>query len=96
MVLIVTDDQRWDMVQGGMPIVESGLMAHGLAFEKAFVADPWCCPSRASILTRLYPHSHGVYTNENGPTGGFEAFDDSSTLATWLNDAGYRTGLFGK
>jgi len=95
-VLIVTDDQRWDMVAGVMPIVESGLMAHGLAFEKAFVTDPWCCPSRASILTGLYPHSHGVYTNENGPNGGFEAFDDSSTLATWLNDAGYRTGLFGK
>jgi len=36
-----------------------------------------------------------VYTNENGPTGGFGAFD-SSTLATWLTDAGYRTGLFGK
>jgi N-acetylglucosamine-6-sulfatase len=95
-VLIVTDDQRWDMVAGVMPIMASRLVAHGIYFQNAFVTDPWCCPSRASILTGLYPHSHGVYSNENGPTGGFQAFDDSSTLATWLNDAGYRTGLFGK
>ena len=32
-VPIVTDDQRWDMVAGVMPIVESGLMAHGLALR---------------------------------------------------------------
>ena len=33
---------------------------------------------------------------DHTPLGGFHRFDDSSTLATWLDDAGYRTGLIGK
>jgi arylsulfatase A-like enzyme len=38
-----------------------------------------------------------VYSNNpQDHNGGFPAFDDSSTIATWLQDAGYRTGLFGK
>jgi arylsulfatase A-like enzyme len=36
-----------------------------------------------------------VWKNQ-GPFGGFQAYDDSSNLATWLNGLGYRTGLFGK
>ena len=56
-----------------------------------------CCPSRASILTGRYSHSNGVYTNQNGqPHGGFRAFDDRSTVATWLDEAGYRTAMLGK
>jgi arylsulfatase A-like enzyme len=38
-----------------------------------------------------------VYTNHGGERyGGFRAFRDTSTIATWLDDAGYRTALFGK
>lgn len=97
-VFILTDDQRWDTVRGYMPIVESELIAKGLEFENAFASNPLCCPSRASILTGLYAHSHGVWDNFNGPQGGFEATSriDSSTIATWLDDAGYRTGMIGK
>ena len=48
-------------------------------------------------FTGLYPHSTGVYSNDpNGLDGGFPAFDDRSTIATWLHGAGYHTGLFGK
>src|SRR5262249_36056172 len=54
-----------------------------------------CCPSRASILSGQYAHSHGVLTN-NGPNGGAKVFHDASTLATWLRGAGYQTGLYGK
>ena len=40
-----------------------------------------------------------MYTN-GPPLGGFEQFDklqnETSTLATWLQQAGYRTALFGK
>jgi arylsulfatase A-like enzyme len=95
-VFILTDDQRWDTIRGVMPIVESELLARGIEFENAFATNPLCCPSRASILTGLYAHSHGVWDNENGPQGGFIALDDSSTIATWLQDAGYHTGLVGK
>ena len=94
MVLIVTDDQRWDTLWA-MPTVQSRLVSQGVEFTSAFVVNPLCCPSRASILTGQYSHSTGVYLNE-GPVGGFSAFKDSSTIATWLHDSGYRTGLFGK
>ena len=92
-VLILTDDQRADTL-GYMPIVQRTLGKHGVTFTNAYVSNPVCCPSRATILTGLYSHSTGVYTNDLD--GGFAAFDDSSTIATWLHDAGYHTGLFGK
>jgi arylsulfatase A-like enzyme len=93
-VLIVTDDQRWDTLWA-MPTVSERLVAPGVTFSEAFVVNPLCCPSRASILTGDYSHTHLVY-RQDPPFGRFDWFDDSSTLATWLDDAGYRTGLFGK
>jgi arylsulfatase A-like enzyme len=93
-VLIVTDDQRWDTLWA-MPTVSERLAARGIAFSDAFVVNPLCCPSRASILTGNYSHTHLVY-RQDPPFGRFDWFDDSSTLATWLDEAGYRTGLFGK
>jgi arylsulfatase A-like enzyme len=95
-VLILTDDQRADTLRY-MPIVRRSLGNRGVTFENAYVVDPVCCPSRASILTGLYPHSTRVYSNDpNGLMGGFPAFDDGSTIATRLQAAGYHTGLFGK
>jgi len=93
-VLIVSDDQRFDTLWA-MPILTERLAARGVTFPDAFVTNPLCCPSRASILTGNYSHTHLVYRQEP-PFGRYEWFDDRSTLATWLHDAGYRTGLFGK
>src|ERR687888_401742 len=94
-VLTLTDDQPWNSLWA-MPAVERRLMAHGVTFKRAFVVNALCCPSRASILTGQYSHSTGVYGN-TGPYGGFRSFHgDGSTIATWLNDAGYRTALVGK
>jgi arylsulfatase A-like enzyme len=94
-LLILTDDQRWDTLWA-MPTVQRDLVGRGVTFSNAFVDDPLCCPSRASILTGRYPQSTGVWQNA-GPHGGFHAFrEDSSTVAVWLHAAGYRTGLFGK
>jgi N-acetylglucosamine-6-sulfatase len=94
-VLILTDDQRWDTVSE-MPTVMTELAGHGITFGHGYVSNPLCCPSRASILTGQYSHSNGVYTNKARVHGGFAAFDDRSTVATWLDDAGYRTALLGK
>ena len=49
-VLIVTDDQRWDTLWA-MPILSERLAGRGVTFPDAFVVNPLCCPSRASILT---------------------------------------------
>ena len=94
-VVILTDDQRWDTLWA-MPNVQSLLQAQGMTFANAFVSNSDCCPSRASILTGNYSHTTGVYTDEPGPYGGVTAFDPTSTVATWLHDAGYRTALIGK
>jgi arylsulfatase A-like enzyme len=94
-VLILTDDQRWDSLWA-MPKVRADLVDHGVTFANGFVVNSLCCPSRTSILTGTYSHSTGVYTNEP-PYGGFKAFHgDHSTIATWLQAAGYKTGLVGK
>ena len=96
-VLVVTDDQRFDTLDF-MPVVESELVAKGVSFPRAFVVNPLCCPSRASILTGKWSHSTGVWSNglRGNPYGGARAFDPSSTLATWLDAAGYETMLAGK
>jgi len=93
-VLILTDDQRWDTISV-MPTVVRRLREIGVKFSNGFVVNPLCCPSRASLLTGQYSHSTGVYRNDP-PHGGFPAFRDRSTIATRLHGAGYRTGLFGK
>lgn len=92
-LLIVADDMRVDGLQA-MPTVQR-LAAQGITFSRAMVTTPLCCPSRASILTGQLARHHGVLTNE-APLGGVGAFDPTSTIATWLQGAGVRTGLIGR
>ena len=94
-VLIVTDDQRWNSLFA-MPNVERYLVRRGVTFTNAFVTTSLCCPSRASILTGEYSRHTGVYNDSGGPHGGAPAFKDTSTLATWLHGVGYDTALVGK
>lgn len=95
-VLILTDDQRYDTLWA-MPNLREHVAAHGVTFTNAFVVNPLCCPSRASILTGKYSHGTDVYKNVP-PHGGYESFTqlEGSTVAAWLHEAGYETGLFGK
>ncbi|HEU5434438.1 MAG TPA: sulfatase, partial [Thermomicrobiales bacterium] len=97
-ILILTDDLDSQSI-AAMPALQSLLVKQGTLFSRFFVSMPLCAPSRASILRGQYPHNHGVLNN-TGVNGGFPAFfdfgDEASTVATWLHDAGYRTGLFGK
>ncbi len=99
-IVILTDDQ--DLTLGSldsMPRTRDLIARQGMTFSNYFVPLSLCCPSRATILTGLYPHNHKVYTNFP-PGGGFERFDELGheevTLATALHAAGYRTALIGK
>jgi len=94
-VLVVADDLDVPTTDR-MPRLQE-FARGGLSFTGAYVAQPLCGPSRASILTGQYAHNHGVLYNDL-PDGGFPAFrrSEGSTLATWLKAAGYRTSLVGK
>jgi arylsulfatase A-like enzyme len=96
-ILINTDDQRADTV-GYMPTVISEIADRGVTFNNAFVSNPICGPSRASLLTGNYTHTNGVLTNGPPSTGGALKFigPDEETIAVWMQSAGYRTGHFGK
>ncbi|HEV7500227.1 MAG TPA: sulfatase-like hydrolase/transferase, partial [Vicinamibacteria bacterium] len=56
-----------------MPRLPALIGQHGLSFNRAYVTQSLCAPSRASILTGQYPHTHRVLDN-TGPDGGFAAF----------------------
>jgi arylsulfatase A-like enzyme len=99
-IVIMADDLDSEslqtaLAQGLMPNLKTWVADAGVTFSNSFVTFPLCCPSRATFLTGLYPHNTGVVWN-NGPNGGFAQFDDTSTVATWLQGAGYRTGHVGK
>jgi arylsulfatase A-like enzyme len=96
-VFVLTDDLAWNLVRY-MPHVRA-LQRAGTTFTNYTVTDSLCCPSRSSIFSGKFPHDTGVYTN-NAPDGGYGVFsgrgEESSTFATDLQRAGYRTAMMGK
>ena len=96
-VLILTDDQGYaDVGFNGNPLVRTPVLdelaAAGTAFDR-FYASPVCSPTRASLMTGRDAFRTGVIDTQEGmsvlrPT--------EVTVAEALQQAGYRTGLFGK
>ena len=66
------------------------LSGTGVRFTNWYSNAPVCAPSRASLLTGLYPASAGV------PTNGSALPADKPTIASLLKPAGYRSSLIGK
>lgn len=92
-VLVMADDMRVDDLAFA-PHLRRLVAEHGVSFENSFSPFPLCCPARASFMTGQYAHNHKVLWHE--PPFGYGGFDDSRTLATSLQEAGYRTGFIGK
>ncbi len=97
-IVMVLDDLDVNVV-AQMPEFQDLLANQAITFTNFFVTTPLCAPSRASLLRGQYVHNHGMLSN-TGDEGGFKVFHDlgreESTVATWLQDAGYRTALVGK
>jgi arylsulfatase A-like enzyme len=101
-IVFMTDDQRQDaMSVYGNAILSTPNMdriaSGGVRFTQAFVTNALCGPSRASFLTGLYSHAHGVISNGDSPA--FESQKGIASQETYvaaLRRAGYRTGLVGK
>src|SRR5882672_8457623 len=112
-VLICIDDLGWK--DGGFlgstfyhtPNIDR-LAAQGMVFTSAYANAPNCAPSRASLLTGLYPPRHGIYTvgsSERGPKRLRKLIPiatrttlntDLVTIAEALRTAGYVSASIGK
>ncbi|MCG8701091.1 MAG: sulfatase-like hydrolase/transferase, partial [Bacteroidales bacterium] len=108
-ILIMTDDMGYSDIgcYGGeiyTPNIDN-LANNGIRLTQ-FYNSARCCPTRASLLTGLYPHQTGIglMTNPPGSKGedlGLPAYRGSLnqsniTLAEVLKTAGYRTYMTGK
>jgi len=95
-VFILSDDHRYDYMGfvGKIPWLQTpsmDRMAHeGAWMKNAFVTTSLSSPSRASILTGMYSHSHKVVDNTAPLPDGLTFFPQ------YLQKAGYITGFFGK
>lgn len=91
-VFILTDQQRLDTIAANgfdhmvTPNLDR-LVAQGAVFENMYVTAPSCAPSRASLFSGTYPHTNGVFRN------------DEPWNYCWVSelaDAGYRCVNVGK
>ena len=83
-----TDDQTPDSIPA-MPWLSS--QTDWITFTQAHAQDATCCTARAQWFTGQSALHNGVTDNA---TGG--KLNNTQTLAVWMKQAGYRTGLFGK
>jgi len=96
-VVIFTDDQRGDCLGcAAKPLLNmktphlDRLAREGARFKNMFVTTSLCSPSRASFLSGLYAHSHGVLNN-------FTDYpNDLASYPRRLQEAGYHTAYIGK
>ncbi|HLU89210.1 MAG TPA: sulfatase [Cyclobacteriaceae bacterium] len=95
-VFILSDDHRYDFMgfTGKVPGLKTPhldqLAREGAHMKNAFVSTSLCSPSRASILTGLYAHTHTIVDNSAPLPEGLTFFPQ------YLQELGYKTGFFGK
>lgn len=96
-VFIMSDDHAIRAVSAyGDSLVQTPnidrIAANGVRFDRAYVGNAICGPSRATFLTGLHSHGNGFYSNEwSGPFDGGQ-----QTLPKLLQSAGYQTAVIGK
>lgn len=100
-LLIVADQLRRDALGSyGSRICRTPrldeLAGEGVVFDRAFTPCGLCSPTRASLLTGLYPHSHQVLTNVHLHPVTKQLEPGEDILFPALREAGYRLGYVGK
>jgi N-acetylglucosamine-6-sulfatase len=94
-LFVLCDDIRWNAIScAGHPTLKTPnidrIAKEGVRFSNMFCTTSLCSPSRASILTGLYAHGHGVRDNFT---------ELPAQLPHWpkrLAEAGYETAYLGK
>jgi len=101
-VFFLSDQHRYDALGcNGAPVCKTPAMdeiaARGMRFTSAYTSCPLCTPARASILTGLYPHNHGMLANMGNFNGVFDRnLVDKKGYPEYLDALGYRVGYAGK
>lgn len=102
-LFIQTDQQRWDALGASgnkhmhTPNLDK-LASEGVRFDNCYVAQAVCSPSRASIISGLYPHAHKVIDNIYG-IDDVTSMPEYNMRTTWpllMQQVGYHTAFIGK
>jgi N-acetylglucosamine-6-sulfatase len=95
-IYILSDDHRYDFMSfmGKPKFIKTPnldkMAREGAHLQNAFVTTSLCSPSRASILTGMYSHRHGVVDNDSSVP------DYNMFFPQYLQQAGYETAFMGK
>lgn len=93
-LLITSDQQHYDTLGVTNPRINTPslnrLAYEGTRFDRAYCPNPVCTPTRATLITGVYPSQHGAWTI------GVKLPEDVPTVGDILQQHGYATGLIGK
>jgi arylsulfatase A-like enzyme len=95
-LFVMSDDHAYQAVSayGGKlnrtPNIDR-IAAEGMRFDRCYVTNSLCGPSRACILTGKYSHKNGFFDNTSGKFDG-----NQTTFPKLLQAAGYQTAVIGK
>lgn len=93
-LLITSDQQHWCTLGVANPAIKTPnldrLACRGMRFTRAYCPNPTCTPTRASIITGMYPSQHGAWSL------GTKLPETVPTLGGYLKPAGYHSALIGK
>ncbi|MEM1213486.1 MAG: sulfatase-like hydrolase/transferase [Planctomycetota bacterium] len=94
LLLITSDQQHWATLGINNPDIQTPgldrLVKLGTNFTRAYCPNPTCTPTRASIITGMYPSAHGAFTL------GTKLPEHQTTLGQHLKALGYHSSLIGK
>ncbi len=100
-LLVLTDQERYDLTApDGLEVNTSNLdriAEEGVRFTRAYTPISICTSARASLLSGLFPHAHGMLNNSHEADALQPNFPpDLPTLGEGLAEAGYENTYLGK
>ncbi|MBP1966686.1 sulfatase family protein [Paenibacillus aceris] len=93
-LLITSDQQHWNTLGAFNSEIKTPnldrLVKEGTTFTRSYCPNPTCTPTRASIITGMYPSQHGAWTL------GTKLLENVHTVGEDFHEAGYHSALVGK
>lgn len=99
-LLVIADGMQAGVLRAGHPCQTPNLdklIARGVSLSQAYTPLPTCSPARASLMTGVLPHNHGVLQVEHVVDADqCQLRETLPHFASVLKDSGYHTAYFGK